>query len=151
MDDLGTGRQLGSAARSVLAALNAASSAGRSRCSTRCWAGSPPSRARFRLEAAEPPLHLPLRAVDVALVALTVAPAGGAVLTEWRAVYGATQGLRSRGDTAGLPNAPLRYGVTILRQKLVSLAAPILFSPIWMWSRWAIVGSTRRRRLPRLE
>jgi hypothetical protein len=74
MDDLGTGRQLGSAARSVLTALRSVE-----------WKPIPVLDAvlgwvaaesrRFRLGAAEPPLRLRVRIVDVALVALTVAPA----------------------------------------------------------------------------
>ena len=46
MDQLGSGRQLGAAARSVLVALRAVP-ARWSRCSTRCWAGWPSRRAGF--------------------------------------------------------------------------------------------------------
>ena len=44
-----------------------------------------------------------------------------------------------------------RLGELRVRQKLVSRAAPIRFSPMWMWSRCAVVASTRRRGLPRRE
>ena len=33
-------------------------------------------------------------------------------------------------------------------QKLVLLMAPALVRPMWMWLRWATVGSTRLRRVP---
>ena len=74
MDDLGTGRQLGSAARSVLAALRSVE-----------WKPIPVLDAvlgwvaaesrRFRLGAVEPPMVLRVGAVDVALIALAIAPA----------------------------------------------------------------------------
>jgi hypothetical protein len=73
MDDLGTGRQLGSAARSVLAALRSVE-----------WKPIPILDAvlgwvaaesrRFRPGTVEPPMHLRVGAVDVALVALAIAP-----------------------------------------------------------------------------
>ncbi len=77
MDDLGTGRQLGSAARAVLAALRNVE-----------WKPIPVLDAvlgwvaaearRFKVGAAEPPMRLRVGAVDAALVVLAVAP--GAVL-----------------------------------------------------------------------
>jgi hypothetical protein len=77
MDDLGTGRQLGSAARSVVAALGEVERRMVPMLDAVLGWVAAESR-RFRPGAAEPPMLLRLRAVDVALVALTIAP--GAVL-----------------------------------------------------------------------
>ncbi len=74
MEDLGTGRQLGSAARSVLAALSTVERRPIPVLDAVLGWVAAESR-RFRPGAAEPPMRLRVRAIDVALVALTVAPA----------------------------------------------------------------------------
>jgi hypothetical protein len=73
MDDLGTGRQLGSAARSVLEALGKVERRPVPVLDAVLGWVAAESR-RFRPGAAEPPLHLRVRAIDAALIALTVAP-----------------------------------------------------------------------------
>jgi hypothetical protein len=77
MDDLGTGRQLGSAARSVVAALGEVERRMVPMLDAVLGWVAAESR-RFRPGAAESPMLLRVRAADVALVALTIAP--GAVL-----------------------------------------------------------------------
>ena len=74
MDDLGTGRQLGSAVRSVLAALRAVEVKPLPVLDAVLGWVAAESR-RFRPGAPEPPLRLRVRTVDVALIALTAAPA----------------------------------------------------------------------------
>ncbi len=74
MDDLGSGRQLGSAARSVLTALGEVERKPIPVLDAVLGWVAAESR-RFRLGAAEPALRLRARAVDLALVALTIAPA----------------------------------------------------------------------------
>jgi hypothetical protein len=74
MDDLGTGRQLGSAARGVLKALNDVEHRPVPVLDAVLgWVAA--EARRFRLGAAEPPLRLHVRGIDFALVTLTVAPA----------------------------------------------------------------------------
>ncbi|HZO58629.1 MAG TPA: hypothetical protein VFB51_02960 [Solirubrobacterales bacterium] len=73
MDDLGTGRQLWSAARSVLDALGSVERRPVPILDAVLGWVAAESR-RFRPDAAEPPLRLRFRAVDAALVALAVAP-----------------------------------------------------------------------------
>jgi hypothetical protein len=73
MDDLGTGRQLGSAVRAVLAALRTVERRPIPVLDAVLGWVAAESR-RFRPGAIEPPLRLRARAVDLALVALAVAP-----------------------------------------------------------------------------
>jgi len=73
MDDLGTGRQLGSAVRAVMAALRTVERRPVPVLDAVLGWVAAESR-RFRPGAAEPPLRLRVRAVDAALVALTIAP-----------------------------------------------------------------------------
>jgi hypothetical protein len=73
MDDLGTGRQLGAAARAVLEALGKVERRPMPVLDAVLGWVAAESR-RFRPGAAEPPLQLRVRAVDLALVTLTVAP-----------------------------------------------------------------------------
>ena len=73
MDDLGTGRQLGSAVRSVLVELRTVERRPIPTLDAVLRWVAEESR-RFRPGALEPPLRLRARPVDVALVALAVAP-----------------------------------------------------------------------------
>jgi hypothetical protein len=73
MDDLGTARQLGAAARSVMAALGRVERRPLAVLDAVLrWVAA--EARRFRPGATEPPMLLRVRAVDVALVALTLAP-----------------------------------------------------------------------------
>jgi hypothetical protein len=73
MDDLGTGRQLGSAVRAVMGALRTVEHRPMPVLDAVLGWVSAESR-RFRPGAAEPPMRLRVRAVDAVLVALTIAP-----------------------------------------------------------------------------
>jgi hypothetical protein len=74
MDDLGTGRQLGSAARAVMAALGKVERRPLPVLDAVLGWVAAESR-RFRLGAVEPPVKLRARAIDLALFAAALAPA----------------------------------------------------------------------------
>jgi hypothetical protein len=78
MDHLGTGRQLGSAARSVMGALRTVEHKPIPVLDAVLGWVAAESR-RFRPGAAEPPPRLRVRAADLALVVLAVAPAAALV------------------------------------------------------------------------